>query len=166
MMSVWDRFPEYGDDELRELTKVTAFVLVDACSEPVELNQDVLELPPLALSRQIASEFSDIVPQATPEAIQRLLESEDASREVSLALLGKIREIDPLSSLISEAYEEHRRKMAGPELLLAIGALIILAIKVKKLKISKEGVDMQFFMPSSVLKEFIASFLKGTSWSR
>jgi hypothetical protein len=164
-MSVWDRFPEYDDNELRELTKVTASVLVDSCSEPVALNQDVLDLPPLALSRQIAFEFSDIVPQATPETIQKLLESEAASREVSLALLGKIREIDPLSSLISEAYEEHRRRMAGPELLLAIGALIILAIKVKKLKISKEGVELQFSMPSSVLKEFIASFLKGVNGS-
>lgn len=166
-MSIWTKYPNYEPHELRRLIKVSAEFLLDHAGD-AELPPDLLQVSPLAGSKEIAADLQKTMPQVTKANIQEILQQEETAEKLCLAILGEIRQKPELADQIAAAYEQESRKMLGVVELLAV-ALVILAIKLKSVKISndidaaggtkKKGVVVVFSEASEAVKSFLGGYL-------
>ncbi len=158
-MTIWDQYPNLSDGELRTLVATTARVLMEADDARANLPPDLLNISTLSASRELAALLPD---QSADQAqtIQNVLEDEDLSKEVSLAVLNEVRKNPELAGMVAEAYGERAQKMVAPELLLLIAALVILAIKLESIEYSEKGVHIKFSESSEAIKTFLEVIMK------
>jgi len=158
-MSIWDKFPDYSAEELRTLTAVAAETLVD-CAQDASLTADVLRLSSKAVTTELQSMLQDSIPGVQGEQLQAAFDDPERAQKIALAVLWQVRHITPLAEVVAEAYEARNREMAGPELLLLTGAIVILALKVKSVDISKSGAKFSFYEAGAAVKSFVTDFVK------
>src|SRR6266496_3042567 len=137
-MTIWDQYPNLSDGELRTLVAATARVLMEADDAHANLPPDLLNISTLSASRELDALLDKPADQA--QTIRNVLEDEDLSKELSLAVLDEVHKNPELAGMVAEAYDERAQKMVVPELLLLTGALVILAIKIDTIQWSKKGV--------------------------
>lgn len=159
-MSIWDKYPNYTPDELRTLTAVAAETLVDSSAGEAGVTADVLKLSSASAAKQLQPLLQDATPGLERQQIQEALDDPEQSSKMALAVLGEIRQIPALADKIDQAYEARRREMAGPELFLLAGAIVILAIKIKDISIGRDGVHAGFFDAGDAVKTFITGMFK------
>jgi len=158
-MSIWDKYPNYTEDELRTLTAATAETLVDL-AEDASMSQEVLQMSPKSASRALKLLIDGAAPGVDQEQIQAALEDSDRSQQLALTVLDQIRRFPELADQVNDAYEARRREMAGPELLLLAGAVVILAIKLKAVKISARGVSIDFDKAGKAVELTVSGIFK------
>jgi hypothetical protein len=157
-MSIWDKFPNYSPEELRDLTAAAAAALIDAAPD-AGVTAGVLKVSTRSAAAQLLPLLQPSAPGIQREQIQTALEDPETAQKMAVAVLGEIRSIPGLAQAVADAYEDRRREMAGPELLLA-GAAVILAIKVKDLSFSKDGIKASFYEAGEAVKTFVADLVK------
>jgi hypothetical protein len=155
-MSIWDNYPDYDDQELRMLVQATTETLADEAEE----NHELLEMSPSSASRMLAALLRDSGIDTQPADVQRLLEDPELSKRLSLEVLGLVRERPLLAERAAEYYETVARKMASPEILLLVGALVILAIKIKEVRIGNRVV--KFYDAGRSVENFLQVLLPGS----
>jgi len=158
-MSIWDQYPNYSDDELRLLVSVTAEVLQDAAPAEAGIPEDLLDMSPASLAKQLKPLLEENQAGITQEQVRSLLEDPEHGKALSLAVLEEARKSPELAERIADAYDERRQKMASPELILLVGALVILAIKLKEIKLSKKETKISFFESSTAVKGFAVGMI-------
>lgn len=156
-MTIWDQYPNLSDGELRTLVAVTARVLMEADDARANLPPDLLNISTQSASRELAA-LLDQPDQV--QIIRNVLEDEDLSKELSLAVLDEVRKNPELAAMVAEAYEEQAQKMVVTELLLLTGAVVILAIKLKAIQVSKKGVYINFYPASKAIETFLGGLMK------
>lgn len=158
-MSIWDKYPNYSPDELRVLTAVAAETLIDSAADPA-VSADVLRLS----SRSAATELQPLLAGEAPgierAQIQTALDDPELSRKMALAVLDEIRQVPPLADQVAAAYQARSGEMAGPELLLLAGAVVILAIKLKDMSFTRDGVKVSFFQAGKSVETFVSGLVK------
>lgn len=154
-MSIWDKYPDFTADELRTLVAVTAQVLLESDEAAGTVPEDLLELPTGATARELAAALG-----TDSAAVRALLEDDARARRAALRVLGEVRGHPALASRVADAYEARGRKMAVETVLLA-GALVILAIKLKDVSFTREGVHAGFTESQEAVKAFIKGLLPG-----
>lgn len=159
-MTIWDKHPNYTDDELRILTAAAAETLVDAANDS-SITSEVLQLSAKSAARELKPLIEQTAPGVDQEQIQTALEDPEQSRKMALAVLEQIRILPELADQVSDAYEMRRREMAGPELLLLAGAVVILAIKLKAVRISPHGVEVDFDKAGKAVEMAVSAIFKG-----
>jgi hypothetical protein len=158
-MTIWDRYPNLSDGELRNLVATTARVMLDADGVQANVSNDLLNTSNLSASRELAA----LLPGAQAGQagdILNILEDEDLSREVACAVLDEVRKQPELAQMVADAYEERAQKMVVPELVLLTGALVILAIKIDTIQWNKKGVKIKFYESGEAVKTFLSGLLK------
>jgi len=158
-MSIWNKHPNYGADELRILTAVAAETLVDCADDP-GVTPDILRVPPRSAAAEIQTVLNERDTSIEREAIQAALENPDQASRIALFVLDQIRQVPPLADKVAEAYAARRREMFSPELLLMAGAVVILSIKVKNFKVSKGGLQASFYEANEAVKNFVTGLVK------
>jgi hypothetical protein len=158
-MSIWDKFPNLNDSELRTLVATATRVMLDSEDARSKLPPDFLDISTIAASRELVSLLPGIK-AAHAQVIQHLLEDEDSSKAISLAILKEVQKHPELAERVAKAYEERTQKMTGVELVLLSGALVVLAIKIKKIRWTKDGVVIGFAESGDVVKSFLAELVK------
>jgi hypothetical protein len=158
-MSIWDKYPNYSSDELRMLTAVVAETLVDSAEDPA-ITADVLKVSPKSAATQLRPLLQEKAPDIQTAQIQAALEDPERAQKMAVAVLGKIRDAPLLAERVAEAYEARNREMCGPEMLLLAGAVVILAIKLKDIKISSEGLSVSFDKSAEEVKAFVAGLVR------
>jgi hypothetical protein len=167
-MSLWDRLDELSDSELRNVVAVAAQVLAESETTGDAEAGDAMELSPLTASRRIAPELAAVDPSLSAADVQRVLEDDRGARELALAVIGEIRRVPELAAEVEARLAERARKLSAPELLMATGALLVLAIKLKEIRFvqskergsSSSEVAMNFYESSAVLKDVIAHIIR------
>jgi hypothetical protein len=157
-MSIWDKYPNYSEQELATLTKVASQVLLVSGGDEVS-EIETLDLPSRVAAREVAEVLHETVPEITASSVQRLLESRAMSSDLSLQILGVLKEQPDLAELIAAEYEEATRQMAVAEILLA-AALLVLVCKLKTIKISKSGMEITFDPFSEKITELLSLLLQ------
>jgi hypothetical protein len=153
---VWDRYPDLEPREFRELVAVTAQTLSEAGDE---VPGDVLEQSARGASRDLAPVLQEAEPDVERWQIQALLEDDALAEQACRRVLDEVRAQPELAARVAAAYEERRQKMTGIELVLLAGALVVLAIRVKRIKWGDRQVD---FEPSGeAVSTFVAGLAKG-----
>jgi hypothetical protein len=159
-MTIWDQYPNLSDGELRTLVVATARVLMEADDARANLPPDLLNISTLSASRELAALLPD-QPADQAQTIRNVLEDEDLSKEVSLAVLDEVRKNPELAAMVAEAYDEQAQKMVVTELLLLTGAVVILTIKLKAIQVSKKGVYINFYPASKAVETLLGGLMKG-----
>jgi hypothetical protein len=156
-MNVWNKYPNYNEQELATLTKAACQVLMASGGDEVA-EIETLDLPPRVAAREVADILRESVHGITANAIQQLLENGTVSSDLALQILGVLREQSDLAELIAIEYEQATKRMAGVEVLLA-AALLVLACKIRKFKLGKEGVEITFAPLSKKITDLLSLLL-------
>jgi hypothetical protein len=132
--------------------------MLDSEDARATLPPDFLDISTAAASRALTPLLPG-VQAADAQVIQQLLEDEDSSKAISLAILKEVQQHPDLAQRVAEAYDERTQKLTGAELVLLSGALVILAIKIKKIRWTKSGGEIGFSKSGDVIKSFLAGLM-------
>jgi hypothetical protein len=146
--SVWNDLETLPDDQLRLLTEAAISVLWQDDAASVVPAQ----LPPRALTGALREALAGSgVPESTVDDITRDMA---ASRQVALAVLGPISQQPELADEVASAYEARRNMMVVDGGVLLGGALLLVAMKIKKVSVGRQGVELDFYqVRASVLDQ-------------
>ena len=159
-MSVWDTYPELSPADFRTLVAVTAQVLLDSEEGTRELPPDLLQLSTRAAARELAPLLAQTDETIGNADIQTLLEDEGRATHACRAVLDHVRLYPDLADKVARGYEARQQKMAGVEVLLLTGALVILAIRLKRISWGRAGGSVEFAPASTAVKTFVTGLVK------
>jgi hypothetical protein len=141
-MNIWNHYPNYKKHELAALIKAACQVLITGGEKDVSEMQ-TLNLPSIVAAREVEGIFLETAPGITANAIQQVLEDQMLSSDLSLQMLGILREQPRLAEAIAIEYEKSTQKMDATGGMLT-AALLVLACKIKKIKLDKNGIEIIF----------------------
>ena len=167
-MSIWNKYPEFSENELRILVAVTAQELLLSQATP-EFSEDLLEASPKIASHELGSLLRQTEPSIDEQHIRQLLESPSLSKQLCIQILGELQKYPDLSKRIANAYDQEARMMDGGLGLLLVGGLVILSLKIKEINISEDKNDkgnkkttkISFYQSTEVVRDFIIGLMKG-----
>jgi hypothetical protein len=167
-MSIWDKYPNYDENELKLLVRVTTEVLAGSAAD-VGVSDDFLEMSDKSAAEEIRKRLADAAPNATSEQIRKLVTADMTAKEISLRVLDEVRKQPELASAVAAAYEKHTQKLGGPVLLLALAPLLVALLRIDKIDIRKEAGDtgkkssvvIKFNNVTDVVKGFMAGLVSG-----
>jgi hypothetical protein len=139
---VWLTLDELSDRELDELVEAAVFVLSDLQGESYA---ELTEIPESELAKELTDEVKeqDVIQAAGPVLDASAL-SRGTRRECNLALMRQLGKTG-LSSQIEEAYHSRHKMMAiDAGLLTGPGLLVLLLLRLRRVRVDKTGVDIQF----------------------
>jgi hypothetical protein len=155
--SIWDQYPDLPDPELRTLVAAAAQVLLDG-TDRAGLPEDALEMSNGTAARELATTVPglDGIPAADVRAV---LEDDAAAAALGRAVLDQVRAHPELADAVAAAYEERTRKMTGVELVLLSGALVVLATRIKEIKVGGGQTKITFAESGDVVKAFLTGLV-------
>jgi hypothetical protein len=157
MASIWDRYPDLAPGELRTLVAVTAQVLADS-ADRAQLPADPIEISTGEAARELTGS-AGVLAADERDAVQELLEDDETAVELCRAVLDEVRQHPDLADAVAEAYQDRERKMTGVEVLLLVGALVVLATRIKKIKLQKGHTEITFSESGEAVKAFLAGLV-------
>jgi hypothetical protein len=150
--SVWDRLDELDDRELNRLVEAATEVLAE--HEGSGFNG----LPPGVLGDELRRAFADDGVTIGQEAAHRLVYGGDQEAIVRPVLMQLGRE-PAIAEEIAEAYEARRRMMMVDPASIAAGALLLLVLKLRRVRVEKGIVEVDFYEASKTALEAARSYL-------
>jgi len=156
MMSVWDKYPNYDENELKLLVRAAAEMLAEA-GLGNHVPEDVLDLSDKAAAEEIRTDLAEIVPDVTSEQIRRILRDSETSRRIVLAALEEVRRQPELALAVDDIYQRHMRQMGDPMLLLAVAPLLVLTLRIQSFEC--RGLVIKFHKSTEAIKAFAAGLV-------
>ena len=138
-MSVFDDLESLPDDQLRVLTEAAISVLVP---ESEAGQPGPAQLPPRALAGELRDALEG---SGLPESTVDRVTDGAVSRQVALAVLAPIAAQPELAEEVERAYHARRNMMVVDGGVLMGAALLLVAMKIKKISIGKQGVELDFY---------------------
>jgi hypothetical protein len=158
-MSVWDKYPEISGAEMRTLVAITAQLLLDS-DDGNQFPQDLLLQSTATSARGIQKELRSKEPAISPRDVQRMLEDDELAISVCRAVLDQVNKMPDLAAKIEQEFEARSQKMTGIETALLVGALVILATRIKRIKWGSSEGSIDFEPAGNAVKTFIVGLMK------
>lgn len=151
-----------SDDELGLLTQCAVTVLAEGAADDDGVDLDELrELPATVLAPDLAEALRAAGVPAGDQQIERLAGERAANRTLAIALLEQICAVPALRAEVDAAYTANQRLMiADPVTIVAIG-LVLLVMKLRTVKVGKDGLDVTLDPMQDVMAEVIKHLLGG-----
>lgn len=154
-MPIWDTYPDLTPAEFRTLVAVTAQVLLDSDAGAAEFPSDLLQQSTAESAREIAPLLMQTDPTITRRNVQEMLEDYGLATRACRNALDQVRTYPRLAERIAQEYEARAQKMTGIEVVLLAGALVILAMRIKRWG------PVEFEPANEAVKTFVAGLVKG-----
>ncbi len=155
--SVWERLDSLSDHELNALISAAASVLTEGADDPSA--QDAVAMPPGPAARAIRSELEGAGVQIDDADAERFVSDDAVSRDVALATLRELAKEPELASEIEDAWRARGGMMIMDAGILSGGALLLLVMKLKHVKVKKGEADVEFYEVKSGVLGAIRHFL-------
>jgi hypothetical protein len=159
--TILERYPEYHPIELDRLIRVTSEVLLEYGETETPLPDDLLEMAPAGVARLVAADLGFADSGSDPAAVHRVVTDEVAARAMALHVIGLVRQSPELSALVEQRYDRAEQTMFVPELMMLSAALVILAMRVKRMKIGRA--EVSFYAAGDEVKAFVGGLVKGVT---
>jgi hypothetical protein len=139
MTADWCSAPEELDDaDLRLLLQAATSVLAESAHDESEA-ADLVERPPSVA----AADVGVAVGGSERLAVDRLVDDPATDRALALVLVREVCAIPALRDEVDEAYAARKRMMVvDPGTVLAV-SLLLLVLKLRRVKVGREGVDVE-----------------------
>jgi hypothetical protein len=151
--SVWERLDDISEDELAYLTNAALAVIADHSSTDIE---GLTKLPHNATVDQARSALAEEGIDVDESGAATIVSDPQLDRSMALSLLRATRE-SPLRDEIERVYRQMRDMMILDAGLLLGGAVLILVLKLKRIKIGDN--EVEFYEAKSEVLEAIRTFL-------
>lgn len=148
-----------SDRELGMLTESAAAVIADAAGDDPDV-RELRELPPSALTPDLADELSQAGVIVDEQALDRLCEDIQASRTLAIAFLEQACTIPALRTEIDAAYAARRRLLVADPATIVSVALLVLVLKLRRVKLGRDGLDVTFDPVRGTITSIINDLLK------
>lgn len=135
--TVWEHLDELSDAQLRHLSEAAISVLWEQTPDPVV--QSPALLPPTVLTSQLGEALQD------HSLAERMTSDERLLRTAGLAVLAQLAAEPALAAEIDAAYRARQELMIVDGGVLIGGALLLAVFKLKRIKIGKDGVEVNFY---------------------
>ncbi len=154
---LWSRLDDLTDVEVAALTQAAIHVLEAGGDDPSL--REVETMPTRPLTATLEQELSARA-ITEPEIARRIVSDHSLSRPIAINLLKTIAADPVLAEEVAAAYRARQKLLTvGVDLILA-GALLLLVLKVKRVRVGKRGVDAEFSELSDNAIKSVMSFLK------
>ena len=154
-MSIWDTYPDLTPANFRTLVAVTAQVLLDSDTGAAEFPPDLLQQSTAENAREIVPLLMQTDQTVTRQNVQEMLEDEELAARACRTVLDQVRTYPQLAERIAQEYEARAQKLTGVEVVLLAGAVVILAMRIKRWG------PVEFEPANEVVKTFVAGLAKG-----
>jgi hypothetical protein len=138
---VWNRLEELSDEELATLVEAAEHVIADSSDEPDA--SGYMKMPVTRLGTAIAGSLRETGSDTDPDQVTELLRDHEHARQLAVQALQAIGREPVLADHIEAAYRARREMMAVDAGLVVAGALLLLVLKLKRIKIG--NVDISFY---------------------
>ena len=160
MPNIWEKYPNLSADEIRTLAACAAQVLLESETGAAQFPADFLGISERGAARQLAPLLQDTIANLDEANIRKFLADEGLTAQTCQKILDEVRQHPALAQRVADVYSQRAQKMAVPELMLLTGALVILAIKIKKVSWNAKGGQVDFESSAGVVKNFVAGLFK------
>jgi hypothetical protein len=154
----WGQLEDLSDAEYLALSESALSVLRDEAGNPPVVDAD---LPAGQLRQQLTATLAAENIAAGPDAIDEIVTGEQLSRQVSLAIIGHLGQDTALRDEIERAYQARRQMMVLDGGVLTGAALLLLVTKLKRARVEKGKLDVQFYQANSAALDQIRRILGG-----
>jgi hypothetical protein len=152
---VWSRLDELSDDELAMLVEAAEHVIADSADAPDA--SIYLRMPVTRVGEAIAGSLQDAGTATDPDDVTAVLRDHDSARQLAVQALRTIGEEPALAGQVAAAYLARREMMVVDAGLVAAGALLLLVLKLKRIKIG--NVDISFYEARAGALELLRTLL-------
>jgi hypothetical protein len=161
-VSVLETYRELRPAQFRLLVATTAQVLMEADAAEAQFPPDFMQRSDASMAREIEDIFHGEEPAINRNDVQDVREDEEKAGACAVPSL--VRKCPELAEFVEHRYDERRRKMSGAGFELLVGSLVILAIRIKRVRLGKDGASADFESAGAAVKAFVAALVKGV-WS-
>ena len=130
-----------SDRQLGLLTKCAAAVIAQGAGDDDDA-QEIVELPVAALAPDLADALRQAGVPVNDQQIQQLCETGPSNRALAIVLLEQICAVPALRAEVDAAYTARQRMLVADPVTIAAVGLILLVMKLRRIKIGKEGLDV------------------------
>lgn len=138
---LWNQLDALSDDELSMLVEAAKHVIAD--SSDAEEAPGYLAMPVSRVGEAIAGSLQDDGTATEPDDVTAVLRDDGQARHIAVQTLRAIGDEPALAEQVAAAYRARREMMAVDAGLVAAGALLLLVLKLKRIKVG--GVDISFY---------------------
>jgi hypothetical protein len=135
--SFWQQLETLDDDELASLSEAAKHVIAD--QEPSLVRY--VEMPERPAGREISEELAKAGIAADEKLVVALLRNDNASRPLIVGVLQALGREPTLAADIEAAYRARREMLILDAGVLSAGALLLLVLKLKGIKIGAVQLD-------------------------
>jgi hypothetical protein len=154
----WGLLDDLTDAEYQALAESALSVLREEAGDRPLVGA---ELPASQLRQQLTAELAAEDIAADDHAIDEIVTGEPLSRQVSLAIIGHLGEDTALRDDIEKVYQARRQMMVLDGGVLTGAALLLLATKLKRARVQKGKLDVQFYKANSAALDQIKRIIGG-----
>jgi len=155
--SIWERLDSLSDTDLKALTSAATHILAEGADDGNA--REVVAMPPGPAARELRSVLKAEGVEVGDAEAARLLADPAASRDMALMTLRELSKDPTLASAIEAAWRARTGMMIIDGGLLAGGALLLLVMKLKHVKVKKGETDVEFYQAKSDVLTAIRRFL-------
>ncbi|GLH98857.1 hypothetical protein [Phytohabitans aurantiacus] len=152
----WGRLHELSDPEWQALTDATFHVIQDEADGATLVDATS---PPVWLRRQLRSELASEGLPTDDRTVDRLVTDDRTARQVSLAIIEGIASDPDLRERIEQAYRARRGMMVIEGGVLIGAALLLLVAKLRRIRVEKGKLDVQFYQASDTALQQVQDIL-------
>ena len=156
---VWERLDTLDDAELETLIAAASAVMADRADTPAA--REALTMAPGPTARELRFELQGAGVEIDAEDAERLVSDEGASREAAIAALRELGKEPVLAEEIEEAWQARRGLMVIDAGLVSAGALLLLVMKLKRVKVGKGQAEVDFYEVKDGVLGALRRFLQG-----
>jgi hypothetical protein len=154
----WGLLDDLTDPEFQALAESVLSVLREEAGDPPLVGAD---LPAGQLRQQLTSALAAEDIPADDHAIDKIVTGEQLSRQVSLAIIEHLGEDTALRHEIERVYQARRQMMVLDGGVLTGAALLLLVAKLKRARVQKGKLDVQFYEANSAALNQIRRIIGG-----
>jgi len=162
-MSIWNEYPNLSPADLRTLVAVTAQVLLESDTGNAEFPADLLQQSPAAAAKTIQPLIAQAGLSVPRQKVQDVLEDEELGTRICREVLDQVRAHPELADRVAREFDARRQKMTGIELVLLTGALVTLAMRIKRIKWGGGGGLIDFEPSGDAVKAFMTDLVKSAA---
>ncbi|MGQ0569516.1 MAG: hypothetical protein ACT4P5_08315 [Armatimonadota bacterium] len=155
--SVWDHVDGLTDHELNALVAAAVSVISEGAEDPTALELAGLPLGPA--SREIQALLGEAGLEIDQVTAERIIREEGISRPLAISLLKEISNQPTLAAEIEAAYRQRQKLMIVDAGLVAAGALLLLVLKLKRVRVGKDAAEVEFYEAKGGALQAIRHFL-------
>jgi hypothetical protein len=139
--AIWQRIDQLSDNEIAALTQAAIYILQSGSDD--QSLRDLEAMPKRSLRDELQR---SLAARAVPggDAPDRIVGDPKLSRPVAIELLKVIAMEPDLAAEVENTYRAREKLLTGGVEIILAGALLVLVLKLRHVKVGKRGADISF----------------------